>query len=1419
MRRKLLIGAISLLGLILLLITGLFIYIRSGRLDNYLRSQVIEALAEVGVTTEIGGAHLDLGGYEVTLKDIKLSAANGKNRFGTIDSITAKFSVLSYLSQRIRITNVEVVHPQVWIEVDEQGGFNLDSLHAPKKKKEDVQEDAVIFLSGDFRVTDGEINYVDRRSDTTAEIKNLALHLVPRKQDLLENIFDHQLELGFSGARVTVDDRPIENITANILARVSENDAEILTVNGEPQLKITSDLGTVKSNARIESFKPFKYDLPDVSVEASLDQIARVFAPGTKMSGGVAFSGHASGTGPEYQVSGTLQARELKTISVAGYSVAGLRVKADVAGQGDEYKGKVSLLSSGVTGGGVTTGAISFNDSLKGKETDFDVTGALNVAALKSGEVSVKALKGALALDRNRVTLSQFSAETLGGSVSGSAAIAYAGGSSEVNVEFKSIDLAQAATFASAKDVKVQGSANGVARLSFPRLDYKGATGRITATFDASVSPRENESEVAPANGEINLIATGRGFNVERAFVRSKLSEVTISGTVGWNGDASLDVAFKSTDMAEVQRAVEAFGLIPPDANQDYEIALAGEGEFNGKVQGDLSAPSVSGHLKLESIKQHDEETGSFSADIAYSPTLVRVDNAAIVRPDGSRADFSVNAPLPVKDNVAIKATLQNFDLAAIVQSYSAGLKDYVGRGVVNGTIDLSGLPGPRTIEGTAKVSLAAAEFTVPAQEEGEEDKTVSVPEFTGDITLAQSVVNVQSLRMVVGDSEIVGQGTYNLDTYEYSINADGKNIDLAKISDAAETTKLTGKADVKIVGQGRWGKAEDWSGVSFNATIQGHNVGIEGRDFGDAKVVAFTDKGILKVEASGRVLDEQRTLEATVDLRDRENYPISAGIEFNDTDIGPYLGLLAPELSDIKGRATGTIKLSGPLRDTDRIQAVATFTKLELGGAISERQTYSIVNQGEIVLTATPRGITLNRVVFTGEGTSLTLEGMISREAGKSNLTVNGEINLKLLSSFTPTIFTTGIAQIQAQIVGNLESPQLVGVANLRDVGVRIVDFPIQMSRGNGQIRFTSNQAVIENFEGTTPGGGTISISGGAALAGLAPAQWRLEARADQMSAEYPKDTQTVVDAQITLEGNRKLQVLSGNAQVRRASYTRDISIEELITTGGPFQPDFLEAGPGGAGGPAGLPTVVDLHITADNTLSVKNNLADAVGSAYINLRGSMDAPQASGRILLTRGTLNFRNGRYDLIRGMVTIPARRGAEPTVDFQTEADIRGYHITITFNGTIAKLQTSVRSDPELPEPDIISLILTGSIAGGDRSTVGALSQTGLGLAQSILSASLSDALERGTQRLFGLSRFSIDPLLVGRGSDPTARITIGQRVTKDLTFTYSQNLTAGSAGIDRVVLVEYRLSNRFSVVGIRNERGELGFDVRFRKRF
>ncbi|MFY9608877.1 MAG: translocation/assembly module TamB domain-containing protein [Blastocatellia bacterium] len=1405
------------MSLVLLLVLSALVYVRSGRLDLYLRSQVVEAFADAGIRAEIGEAHLDLRGYRVTLDDIKLYAGDGQKPFGAIDSLTAQFSVLSYLGQRVKITQVKVVHPQVWIEFNEQGRSNLAAVHKPPSK-EDVKETGIVFLTSNFEVKEGEVTLVDLKRNITAHAADIVAHLVPLEPDSIVDKLNHRFEFGFTGATATVEGRTIQDITANIQARVSDHDAEILTVNGDPQFKITSDLGLVKVNGKVESFEPFKYDLNDVRADAELAQVARVFAPETAMSGKLGFAGRIEGTGADYHASGSLDST---AVSVEGIRAAGIRAETDVRGRDDEYKGKASLSSTGVSGRGLTITSLTFGDAtVTGKQMDFDVTGALALASLKSGTINVSGIRGQLSADRDKVSISQLTAQALGGTVTGSATLAYKGGSSEVDLQFKGVDLGQAATLASAKDVEVRGAATGTAKLSFPGLNFNAATGRIEAAFDASVSPSSPDREGVPATGELAVIARAGNFALERAVIRSKHSELTAAGPITRTGSASLDVSFRSDDMSEVWRAIEAFGVITDEVKEQYEIGLSGTGEFKGRLEGSLSDPKVNGHLKLESIRLHNEEAGAFEGNISYSPTLISIDNGSLVRSDDSRADFTINAPLKAEDSLSVKANVQGFDLATIVRAIEPKLSDFVGRGAISGSIDFKGLPGKRTIDGTASVSFTAGEFMLPSTEDGKEDRKISVPEFAGDVTVSNSVVNVENLRMRVGDSDIQGHGSFNLDTYAYSVDASGKNLDLAKLSDAAETVKLSGTADVTVNGQGKWGNTDDWSEANLNATIEGHSVAVSGRDVGDATLTAVTENGIVKLRAAGVLLNEPRSLEATIDLRDRKNYPINASIEFTDADIGPYLGLIAEELSSVDGKATGSIKLSGPLLDTDQIQAVGTFTRLEIGGPVSNGQRYTVTNQGNVILTATPREITLSKVTFAGEATSLTLGGNISREASpSSNLTIDGTLNLRFLNSFTDTVFTTGIARLQASIVGSMDDPRLLGVVNLEDIGVRVVNFPLAAAHGNGQIRFTSNQALIENFAASTPGGGRLTISGGAALsAGLLPDRWRLEIGADQVAAEYPRDTQTIVDAELTLQGNRKLQVLSGNLAVRRASYNRDLTLEELITTGGPFTPDFLDAGPGGRGEPAGIQTTLDLRITADNTLLVKNNLADAIGSAFLNLRGTLDQPLVSGRVLLTRGTLEFRNGRYDLTRALITIPGRRGADPTIDFQTEADIRGYHITIGFNGPLAKLRTTVRSEPELPEADIVSLILTGTVSG-DRSTIAATSQSGLGLAQSILSASLSEQLERGTQRLFGLSRFSIDPLLVGRSNDPTARITVGQRITRDLTVTYSQNLTSGPSGIERVVLVEYRISNRLSVVGFRNESDEIGFDVRLRRKF
>ncbi|MCI0491027.1 MAG: translocation/assembly module TamB domain-containing protein [Blastocatellia bacterium] len=1422
MRRKILIGLATLLGFIILFILGVFWYVRSGRLDLYIQGQIVEALKETGIEATIGKTELDLRGYKVNLKNIQLVSIEGKRPIASVEDLLVEFSVVDYLRQKISITNVTVTNPKIWVEIDESDRTNFDLLRAPPEKPEE-EESAVNIFTAEIKVTGGEVDLKDRKRNIEAKLSGLSITFAPSESGLPADKIKHSLNLALDRGSAKYEGRPIENIKAAIEATVAGEKSKIDRADLK-KFEITSDLGKITAPGQVASIKPFKYAL-DVRTEAVLGEIARVFAPEQTMSGTVTVAGRLEGTDADYRFNDAVIAAD--SLTADGFRIAAVRVNSDVTGKETSYDAKLELSAGPVSGSGVSVGSVSLNDAaVTGQDDAFDLTGALAIAALKSGRVTVSSLRGRLEADPTHVRLPQFVASTLGGVVSGAVAIAYGGGQSSVNVQFRGIDLNQAATLVAAKDVTVRGSAQGSARLAFPGLNFEAATGRIDSTFEGSVLPPESDVEAAAATGRVALVATGRGFTIEEAYVKSESSELTATGTVkgrlfssSSNNDASIEFKFKSDDMSEVQRAIEAFGVVP-DNVQEYELAVGGAGEFTGRLEGPLSAPNVTGHLSLESIESRDEAVGSFEGDIAYSPSAVRVERAALVRPDGSRAEFLLNAPIGEENAISLRADVKDFDLAAAVRLGVPSLGDLIGEGRINGTVDLRGLPGPRTIEGTANVTLSGGEFNLPSTDESEETRKVSVPEFAGQVTIANSIVTARDIRLLVADSTITGQGTYNLDTYEYSLDAEGKNIDLSRLGEAIPpSVRLTGRADLTVAGQGKW---DDISDINLNATLQGHDVSLNGRSLGDAKVIAFGEGGLLKIEATGDVLDSLHTLTAAIDLRDRKNYPITSEIVLNDEELGPYIELVAPGLSNITGRATGTIKLSGPLLEPDQLQVVMDLSKLEFGGNLAGGQSYTITNQGNIIVTATRKAVSLESVTFTGEGTRVTLGGTISPDAATSNLAINGEINLGLISSFTRDVFVTGIAGVEASVTGTLEAPRLLGSVDLKDVSLRVVDVPVQLARGTGKIRFTTDQAIIDNFTAATSGGGTLTLTGGAAAppSGLVPDRWRIEARADQVGMEFPRDTQTVFDADLVLQGNRRFQLLSGNVDVRRAAYTKDITLDDLVSGSGPFGSDFLNVGPGGVGGASSGPAIsLDIRINANETLIVRNNLADAIGSAFINVRGSVDSPSVSGRVLLSQGTLEFRNDRYELTRGLITFPPGRKIDPIFDFQSEAEISGYQITIGFNGTLAKLQTTLKSEPSLPEGDIVSLILTGNLASRAETASEAATQTGLGLAQSLLSASLSAQLEKGAQRLFGLSRLSVDPLIVGRGNDPTARVTVGQRITKNLTVTYSQNLTSGPSGIDRIVLVEYRISNRFSIVGFRNERSELGFDVRVRKRF
>ncbi|MEJ7701322.1 MAG: translocation/assembly module TamB domain-containing protein [Pyrinomonadaceae bacterium] len=257
------------------------------------------------------------------------------------------------------------------------------------------------------------------------------------------------------------------------------------------------------------------------------------------------------------------------------------------------------------------------------------------------------------------------------------------------------------------------------------------------------------------------------------------------------------------------------------------------------------------------------------------------------------------------------------------------------------------------------------------------------------------------------------------------------------------------------------------------------------------------------------------------------------------------------------------------------------------------------------------------------------------------------------------------------------------------------------------------------------------------------------------------------------------------------------------------------------------GVPKL-DIRIEGRDALVVRNNLADLTASASLRVTGDVEFPQISGRVTANSGTIFFRKDRYEVQRGVLEFPPNTNIEPFINLQAETEINGYQVIVSLVGELTNtesLNATVRSSPALPQADVISLITTGNLANTDTG-IPTLAQSGINTAAEILTDELiNNPLSKATDKLFGLNRFEIDPIVSGQRLNPSARLTVGRQINRNLLVTYSTNLSEDQ---NQVLALEYRVSNRLSFVAQYEQRSlsnvtrnsnNFNFEIRLRKRF
>src|SRR5271170_7160728 len=193
----------------------------------------------------------------------------------------------------------------------------------------------------------------------------------------------------------------------------------------------------------------------------------------------------------------------------------------------------------------------------------------------------------------------------------------------------------------------------------------------------------------------------------------------------------------------------------------------------------------------------------------------------------------------------------------------------------------------------------------------------------------------------------------------------------------------------------------------------------------------------------------------------------------------------------------------------------------------------------------------------------------------------------------------------------------------------------------------------------------------------------------------------------------------------------------------------------------------------------------------------------------------MGFRGNTFTLTRGDINFANPFRLDPVLNVEATSVISQYQVTINFSGPASRLSLNYRSDPPLPDSDIIALLALGNTGQESALRSSSSSSQNYG-ATALLSEAISSGLGGRIEHLFGISNFRVDPFLAGTTteSNAAARVTIEKQVTKDFLVTYSTNATSQQY---QVIQVEYTVRRDISILFLRDLNGTYSFTVEFKK--
>jgi translocation and assembly module TamB len=523
-------------------------------------------------------------------------------------------------------------------------------------------------------------------------------------------------------------------------------------------------------------------------------------------------------------------------------------------------------------------------------------------------------------------------------------------------------------------------------------------------------------------------------------------------------------------------------------------------------------------------------------------------------------------------------------------------------------------------------------------------------------------------------------------------------------------------------------------------------------------------------------------------------DYYTEAVIDTSTFPLDALMATYAPSIPQgFQGQTELHATLKGPLKDTSQVEAhlsipvlKASYQSLQIGIASPIHADYS-----NSVLTLQPAEI-------RGTGTSLHLQGWVPIGGTASpTLSAQGSIDLRILKIVAPTVESSGILALDLRSSGSGAKPTLEGQLQLKDIGLTAADAPVGVEKLNGTLDIASDHVQVSKMTGLV-GGGQVSVGG--SIIYRPAVQFNLALQGQSVRLRYPEGLRSLLDANLAFSGTTDASTLNGRVLIDSLSFTPDFDLAKFgdqFSTGNTLsQPGFADT------------VKFAIGVQSQENLNATSSQISIAGQAALQVGGTAANPVITGRTTLTSGELFYRNVRYQFQKGVITFDDPTETHPVMNVSVTTTVEQYNLTLTMRGPLDKLTTSYVSDPPLATADIINLVARGKTTQESNTA----SQS----TDSMIASQAASQVSSSVQKMAGISSLQIDPMIGGNNQNPSARVAIQQRVTKNLLFTFSTDVSQPGS---EMVQGEYQINRRWSVSMGRDQLGGVSVDGRYHTRF